>query len=431
MTLANQFEQTIRQHRLPGLSLPTGERSFVFPHYGGYSIANVAPTIAALLRRGLPDSCEPLPSVAWADLLGNVRTVVQVLLDGVGYWQFLEVLQLEDDAIGRLARMGRALPLTSVFPSTTMTALTSLWSGRTPGEHGFLGTRLYLSEFGVVANMLRLAPVRSGDFGTLPRWGWQPEKHVPVPLLAEQLSGTGIHVTTHLPRMYLDSALTKVFHRGVEHTVGYVGHSDMWINVRDSLTESEGAEHLVNVYWTGTDDVGHAYGPHGERSQSALRDVVRSMQVDFLDRLPPAARKGTVLLITSDHGQTSTPLDRAVSLSDHPDLEQMLLLPPAAEMRASYLSVRPGLKRDVAAYINKHLADRFALVETEKALAAGLWGPTEWPPLMASRVGEYVLLARDESQLLDVGERTGPLGHHGSLTEDEMLVPLLMMRLEA
>ena len=44
--------------------------------------------------------------------------------------------------------------LSSVTPSTTATVLTSLWTGKEPGEHGVIGYELWLKEFGVIANMI-------------------------------------------------------------------------------------------------------------------------------------------------------------------------------------------------------------------------------------------------------------------------------------
>ncbi|MBT3754962.1 MAG: phosphodiesterase, partial [Candidatus Cloacimonetes bacterium] len=38
-------------------------------------------------------------------------------------------------------------PITSVFPSTTSAAITSLISGKTPWEHGAVGWTLYFKEF--------------------------------------------------------------------------------------------------------------------------------------------------------------------------------------------------------------------------------------------------------------------------------------------
>ena len=59
----------------------------------------------------------------------------------------------------RLAEQGKLAALTSITPSTTSAALTSLWTGRSPAEHGVVGYELWLKEYGVVSNMILHSPI--------------------------------------------------------------------------------------------------------------------------------------------------------------------------------------------------------------------------------------------------------------------------------
>ncbi len=200
MNLATQIEHTIRHHRLPGLEEHLPEE-LILPHYGGYSIANLPATIAGLLGVELADAAPPLPTHLWADLAMGVRCVVIVILDAVGYLHLQRILAEEDSVLRRLAQAGRLVPLTSVFPSTTVAALTTLWTGRTPGGHGFVGTKLLLSQQGLLANMIGLAPVAHRQPEELLGWGWVTEEFVTVPSLAQQLTDGGVQTVahTHLP----------------------------------------------------------------------------------------------------------------------------------------------------------------------------------------------------------------------------------------
>jgi len=453
VNLATQVEHTIRHHRLPGLEAHLPEE-FILPHYGGYSIANLPATIAGLLGVELVGGAPPIPAHVWADLATGVRSVVFVLLDAVGYLHLRRILRLaqaaEEDCqahgmalktgnispLRRLAQAGQLVPLTSVFPSTTVAALTTLWTGRTPAGHGFVGTKLLLPEKGVLANMLGLSPVAHKQPGALLDWGWVPEEFITVPSLGQQLAAGGVQTVAHTHLPFIGGGLSRIFLRGMESVQGHVGFSDMWINLRHTLLQrherppSRRSPLFVSAYWGKTDTTAHIYGPEGEPFRTALRHLARSLEEDFLAPLPAAAREGTLLIIAADHGQTTTPPERAVHLSEHPALQQMLLLPPAAEPRASYLYVRPGQTAALRAYVSEHLSDRFLLLETEQALAAGLFGSGETMPALRARLGDLLLLARNDSRLI-VGEKKVPLhGHHGSLTPEEMLVPLLMVRLD-
>jgi hypothetical protein len=435
MDLAAQIEAAIGQHRLPGLEehLPA---EFILPHYDAYSIANLAATIARLLGVELAGAAPPLPADLWADMASGVRRVVMVILDAVGYLHLRRIMaESKDDlSLRRLAQAGRLLPLTSVFPSTTVVALTTIWTGRTPLEHGFLGTKLLLGDQGLLADMLSLGPAAHRKSGELLRWGWDPEEFVTVPSLGQQLTASGVQTVAHTHLPFVGGGLTRIFLRGMGDIRPHVDFSDMWINLRHTLSLRPGQAPLfVGGYWGGTDSTAHVYGPDGEPFQAALRHVVRSLEEDFLTPLPAAAREGTLLIITADHGQTTTPPERIAHLSDHPTLERALLVPPAAEARAAYLYVRPGQAETLRAYVAERLAGRFLLLETERALAAGLFGSldgVELAPEVRARLGDWLLLAQDDSRLLVTAEPVPFHGHHGSLTPEEMLVPLLMVRLD-
>ncbi|MCP4538346.1 MAG: alkaline phosphatase family protein [Chloroflexi bacterium] len=437
MNIAAQTEHAIRQHRLSDLEGHLPEE-FILPNYDGYSITNLAPTIARLLGVELVDAAPPLPANLWTDMAPGVQRVVMVILDAVGYLHLQRVLaeSKKDSTFYRLAQAGRLVPLTSVFPSTTVAALTTLWTGRTPLDHGFLGTKLLLGKQGLLANMLTLGPAIHRKPGELSKWGWDPEEFVTVPSLGQQLTNNGIRAIAHTHLPFIGGDLTRIFLRGMENIRGHVDFSDMWINLRRALSQrpSSNTPLFVSGYWGGIDNTAHVYGPEGEPFQAAIRHLDRSLKEDFLAALPTAAREGTLLIITADHGQTTTPPEQIVHLSDHPDLQRMLLIPPAAETRAAYLYVRPGQTESLRAYIAEHLNNRFLLLETEHVLNAGLFGPlngTEPPPEIRARLGDMLLLAQDNSRLLFTKDPVPFHGHHGSLMAEEMLVPLLMVRLDA
>lgn len=437
MSLAIEFEQAIHHNHIDSLQAVFSGEEFVLPHYGGYSIANLGATIAGLLGQEgetplIEAGLEPsLPRSVWGHLAEGVNCVVVVVQDAVGYLGFRRLLEAEETGFSRLAKGGVLVPLTSVFPSTTMAAMSSIWTGRAPADHGFLGRRLFLSEYGFVADMIRLMPALHGRPGSLMDWGWMPEAFIPVPHLAQLLSKVGVRTLAHLYGPHAGGGLSRLFLRGVERIEGYLNYSDMWINVRNTVERRTGAPLLVNVYWAGTDDLAHTYGPEDERFEAGVRQIAHSFEQDFLAPMSQTARKGTVVMFTADHGQVETPPQQAVHLTDHPDLKRMLLWPPCAEPRASYLHVRRGTKAMACEYIAAHLADQFLVLDMELAVDAGLFGPGEMPAESQNRLGDLLLLARDDSRLIPEGASDRDRGEHGSLRPDEMLVPMLLARLDS
>src|SRR5688500_16456580 len=110
----------------------------VLPAYGGACIASIVP---ALLQGAdapwLPDAARHAPQL------------VPLVLTGLGWEQLYERSGLAPT----LTAM-EGLAITSVAPSTTASALTSIATGRPPAEHGILGYRISVGH-GEVLNVLR------------------------------------------------------------------------------------------------------------------------------------------------------------------------------------------------------------------------------------------------------------------------------------
>lgn len=433
-TLKMDTEALIRQHRLPGLDdLPSDE--FILPCYEGFSIANLPATAVALLGGELPAVSQPVPRGLWADWMPGLKQVIILILDALGYLRLRQQMATDEDLafFRQLADGGRFFPLTSVFPSTTTAALSTVWTGRTPAEHGMLGYELYLREYGTLSNLITVSPTYEGQAEVLVRWGLEPDKFLPVPGFSEQLRLQGIALRGLTYRGFINSGMSCIFHR--DNTVqGYVTLSDLWTTLRQMVQQgpqSPAERQLIVAYWGGVDGVAHTYGPGTENWRAEVRSIACSMEREFLRWLPPRERDGTLLLITADHGQAYAPPEQATLLTDHPTLRNMLAVPLSGESRATYLFVRHGRAGDVRAYFAEHLTDRFVLVDSAQALAAGLFGRGTPAPETSFRIGDLLALARGQNLLHRGDKKPRLIGRHGGLTPEEMLVPLIGTRLDA
>ena len=194
----------------------------MLPHYQGLGIANLPATIAALLGAELPGACPPLERELWAGWQDGLKRVVLVVLDALGYLQLQAAMAQNPDLIfHRLAEAGRLMPITSTFPSTTNTVLTTLWTGYSPAAHGVLAYELYLRELGVAASALFFWPIHYRQRDALADWGLEAEEFVPVPGLAKRLANQGIDTYGLISKAYGDSFLSRMHRRGVKKTPGF------------------------------------------------------------------------------------------------------------------------------------------------------------------------------------------------------------------
>ena len=435
MNPRTDIETLIRQHRLPGLdNLPVKE--FILPHYDGLSIANLPATVAALLSGELPAAPPPLPRHLWVDWTAGLKRIILVILDALGYLRLRQQMATDQDLgiLEQLASAGRFFPLTSVFPSTTTAALSTFWTGRTPAEHGLLGYELYLREYGTLSNLISVSPAYDRQDEVLFRWGMEPDKFLPVPDLAEQLKPQGIVLRGLTYQRFINTGMSRIFRRDDSETLGYVTLTDMWTALRQMLEpklQLHNVPAIIIAYWGGVDGVAHVYGPDSENWQAEVRGIACSLEREFLRRLPSRSRDGTLLLITADHGQAFAPPTQATLLTDHPALRNMLAVPLSGESRATYLFARHGRASQVRAYFAEHLADKFVLVDSIEALAAGLFGPGTPAPETPFRIGDQLALARGQNTLQRGDKKPRMIGRHGGLTPNEMLVPLIGVRLDA
>ncbi|MDE0235651.1 MAG: alkaline phosphatase family protein [bacterium] len=383
------------QHNTPAASGPiTGFP--VLPDYRESCLSNVVP---ALL--GPPDAAQWLP-----DPIREAKAVVLLLIDGMG-WE-----QLQDRA--ELTPVMSAMeggPITTVAPTTTTTALTSLVTGATPGEHGLIGYQIYIQ--GQVLNALRWTA------------GAKPSD-ARKSLVPEQVQTRPAFFGRRVPAVgrseFRGTGFTRAHLDGVDHR-GYKLTSSIAVEVQKLV---EGGEPLVYAYYDGPDRIAHEYG-FGPYLDAEFAEVDR-LVAQILAVLPPEA----ALLVVSDHGQVMVG-DNKVELA-----RDVLALTAvtSGEARFRWLHARPGRAGELLDAASERYGRHGLVVNRQQVLDEGWLGPhvsTE----ARSRMGDVALVPCDpvafvepkpvpQSQTGGGGRPTFELlGRHGSLTSAEMLVPCL------
>ena len=433
MSLANDIHALIaaeRETRFASLGLPP---EFVGPNYGGRSIVNVPASIVRLF--GGEMSTPPLDAPLVERFAPGVKRVVLILVDALGYRELLRALERNSqNGFHRLLRDDATLtPLTSVFPSTTTAALTALWSGYTPAEHGFMGYQMFLREFAVRADMIAFSPTATERISNaeLLAAGLKPDSFLAVPSLPQTLMQWEVPTYNLIELPYTRSALSRVQIRGQREMKGVVTSSDLWGMLRAMVEQHRHERALFVAYWSKIDTISHVYGPSPEFVLDEIDSFAYSFEHAFLKRLSPQALEGTLFLLTADHGHVDTPIAHTTYLRDHPTVRERLVMDPAGEPRAAYLYVRQGQTDAVREYFAAHLSEKFAVLDSQAALDGGLFGHGVIAPEARYRIGDLLVLSRGSDILWERHEAPHTLGRHGGLTPPEMLVPLIAARLDA
>lgn len=368
--------------------MPVSASAPILPDYAG---ANVRGIIPALL--GPADWSRSLPE--WMpDPVAKAERVCVFVLDGLGWDQ----LQARTALAPTLASMsGRAI--TTVAPTTTATALCSIATGLTPGEHGLVGYRMMLG--GEVLNVLRWVGA-SGDR----RRSSPPRDVQPFPAFL------GHHVPVVSPAELEASAFTEAHLRGSK-AVGWRAPSAIPVEVGRQL---RAGEKVVYAYYGGVDKTAHERG-FGEFYDAELAAADR-LVADVLEALPA----GAALLVTADHGQVEVG-DRIV----YPSTELLAMVAEqSGEGRFRWWHAAGGAAGELLAAAAEAYADTAWVVSRQQVLDEHWFGPTVAPPV-AARLGDVALVAREPVSFHDPDD-SGPFQlvcRHGSLTSAEVRVPLL------
>jgi len=361
----------------------------VAPDYGGACLTGLVP---ALLRR-LDDPPPWLPAPA-----AGAEKVVLFVLDGLGW----EQLRARRHLAPTLSSMEGG-PATTVVPSTTSTALTSLATGAPPARHGVVGYRIKAPN-GEILNVLRWS-TPTGDA----RERVAPNLIQPL----EPFLGAKPAVVTRAE--FAETGFTRAHLSGSE-LWGWRYPSTMVEHVRALTADGRS---FVYAYYPAVDTVAHEYG-FGPHYDAELRAADRLVS-DLLTALPA----GVALVVVADHGQVDVG-DRMVPI--HPDVLGLTTM-LSGEGRFRWLHARPGLAPRLAELARLHHGDA-AWVRTREEIVAAGWLGGEPQPHVAARLGDVALVASADVAFVDPAD-TGTYAlrcRHGSLTSAEMLVPVLAAR---
>lgn len=372
--------------------IPPGTR---LPDYGGQSLSQVLISVGA--ASGAP---------AWDNVLGlpPAPRYVVFLVDGLG----LRLLQKYRDQAPYLSSLldGSATETTCGLPSTTATSLTSIGTGAAPGRHGVVG---YTSR---IPGTQRLINALKWD-DEVPPLQWQPHRTV-----FERLHDAGVTASVVNDAAFEHSGLTLCSQRGVP----YHGLDSVWQRLDVLVDVCESAPRSVTYgYESRLDHTGHESGCDSERWRERLSAIDTEL-AQIRDALPDDA----ALLVTADHGMVDLPPQNRFEVDDVPALvEDVVLI--GGEARFRHVYTRSGAADDVADRWQEVCGHRAVILTREAAEAAQWFGPVD--DAVRPRIGDVVVAALDDFAVFST--RQFPVEHkmvgfHGSITDEEMLVPMLV-----
>ena len=374
---------------------------------GALHLSSLLPAISAAIGQPVPTAVHHDPASLQGALgLPDARSAVVVLVDGLGYWNLAMRLghapylrSLMNDTVNQR-------PIATCAPSTTVSAMATFGTGTCPGLTGMTGYTQLNPATGALCQLIQFAD--APDPADLQR----------RPTIFETLAGQGVRVTSCGLMKFKDSPLTRAALRGGDYRGG--------VTPVDRVTDAARAARepgLTYLYIRDADKTGHAHGWDSDKWIGVFERI--DAHLALLRRSVP---KGTLIVVTADHGMVSADPAQRIDVAADPTLSVGVRL-VGGEPRSVMLYADDGEDPDaIAARWRGRLGERAIVWTRDEAVSHGLFGPVD--PRVTPMIGDVVVSALGALTIVDSRTQSAQAmslpSVHGSRTMLESDIPCLI-----
>jgi len=391
------------------------------------NIAKILPTSLTLFgekmtkSKTLVNALKPVPG--WQQLTENeITNVVFIVLDALGYNQFMQYSILLKD---KFTNFG--IPLSSVFPTISSTCLASLRLGEMPIDHGIVGQKIQFTEIDNVVDTLTLRAKNSHNDlisagVNVSNWLWCD---YPLAKYQSKIQHIGL-----IENYIANSGFSHFIH---EHplSIGYSSHIDCFAAAKRILEKEPDKKTYLEIYTASIDSITHRYTTDSLTLQDEIQNI-ETILFSVLNRLEPKVASKTAVIITADHGQENLSFDNKIVITTEEEDELKTLLRHRGRSgRVIHLFSKEDKHEEVVEWFTEKVGDKGVILT-----------PKQYPLLMGKEANSQRVVDRLGDVQVILGKNASLFfGHdgdydllydldlnatHGSLSNDELLVPLLL-----
>ncbi len=389
-----------------------------------HSILNLSNSILADF--GIPPYHATLPVLDGILAHGAYRHVVLLVCDAMGSMNLDELVPRNSFLLQH-----RKDSISSVFPPTTTAATTTLMSGLSPAQHGWLGWQPFFPQLNDAVELFpnnipdRLTEASGGTHARITH----PDEHPPFSAggtLLPYRSNIGRiaeteNVLTALYAPFLSEDNPNRVHEFRDITAAILGMS-----ARENRT-------YTYAYWPEPDGTMHRTGVTSGETHSKVEIIDRELSV-LAHRLTEQEKVHreygkTLVIVTADHGHID---NVGIDINEYTDILDMLTSVPSLEPRAVAFFVKSEYQKIFPAVFFSHFSrDDFLLLPKTEFLTGGLIGPvTQDIPqnvLVGQMAGDFIAIATGSKSIFNSAENAAfHKGMHSGLSEKELSVPLIV-----
>lgn len=339
-------------------------------------IVNVSSTI--LHYFGAPTNHNAIPQLLDKLKKGNYKKIVLFVFDGMGSYNI--DVNLNDSFL----QNQKMMDISSVFPPTTVAALSSIDSELYPSEHGRLGWTRWFDKENILEKGFTIRLTNK----------YYPYISIDKVLKKSKIKNTSVSPFAKYKRYTLDSITNCV--------VKLCNKSN---------------HKFIYAYFNEPDAITHKMGCTDLKTQSMLEKIDNSMRY-----LQASLPDDVAVIVTADHGLVDRQSQQFID--EYPSIIDCLIAPPSIEPTSISFRIKTGKEEQFVSEFNKHIAG-FKLMTKQEAIDNNLFGRTSNFDKLSHALGDYLAVSIGDNVLwFDHSQQF--LAVHGGLHKGELQVPLIV-----
>lgn len=326
------------------------------------------------------------------ELDNKYKNIVVILYDGMGS-NLLKRNLKETDFLNK----HKKIDINAVFPPTTTASTTAVLSGKNPNEHGWLGWDLYFKRIDKVVTMF-LNTYKDTEIKVSEKsisHETYPYDNI-IKMIGNKVNAVGLFP-------FQDTFYTDIY--------------DMHNKIRDICNNDK--ENFIYAYYEDPDHTMHLTGTYSKETIDSF-ELINKTTEELCNSL-----KDTLVIVIADHGHINS---NVITISDYKGIFDCLERDLSIEPRACSFKIKPGKEKLFEELFNKNFSNDFILMNKKEVIDKCLFGTGINNSNFEDVIGDYIAIAINDKYFRynENGEIFKSM--HAGITEDEVLVPLIIYR---
>jgi len=203
--------------------------------------------------------------------------------------------------------------------------------------------------------------------------------------------------------------------------------TDMFNQIERTLTIESGKRKFIHAYIPQFDSTAHKFGVNSKEVLSVFELI--DDEVALLQK--KINHDNALVIVIADHGFIDTSIEKTIETESIDGFYECQRLPMGGEARVRDCFIYPKKIEDFRKIVKDMLSEYCWIFPKDELVQNHFYGLGKINSKLTERIGDFVLIMKDnytlKSNLKRMEAKEFSIGRHGGVTDDEMLVPLIVL----